>query len=155
MRMPGVTITAGAPKVIGIVAIALLIMGVIASGQNAPGTSAPSAPSTSLIYSVKGVDLYRAHCAACHGLHGKGDGPAAAAMKVMPPDLTLLSKSHGGQFPAAQVKKTISGDEVVASHGSPDMPIWGAIFHRIEYDQDLGDVRLVNLTKYLESIQQR
>jgi mono/diheme cytochrome c family protein len=137
---------------IGLVTILLLIGGAFVFAQTAPSTSKPS---TSLIYSVKGVDLYRAHCAACHGLDGKGGGPAVAAMKVMPPDLTLLSKTHGGLFPSVQVKKTISGDDVVAAHGSREMPIWGAIFHQIEYDQDLGDVRLVNLTKYLESIQQK
>jgi hypothetical protein len=33
------------------------------------------------------------------------------------------------------------------------MPIWGPIFHQIEFDQDLGNVRLEIVVKYLESIQ--
>jgi mono/diheme cytochrome c family protein len=108
-----------------------------------------------LIYSVKGPDLYRAHCAACHGLDGKGGGPAAPSLKVKPPDLTLLAKSSGGKFPEARIRKVISGDEPsLLSHGSREMPIWGPIFHQIEADQDFGNVRLQNLIKYLESIQQ-
>ena len=45
------------------------------------------------------------------------------------------------------------GDEVLAAHGSREMPIWGPIFHQIEADVDRGNVRLENLVKYLESIQ--
>lgn len=108
-----------------------------------------------LIYSVEGPDLFRAHCASCHGLGGKGDGPAASTLKTKPADLTLLAKHSGGKFPSERVHKFISGDEVLLSHGSREMPIWGPIFHQIEEDQDLGNVRLQNLTKYLETIQQK
>jgi hypothetical protein len=31
------------------------------------------------------------------------------------------------------------------------MPILGSVFHEIEFDQDLGNVRLESVTKYLES----
>jgi mono/diheme cytochrome c family protein len=108
-----------------------------------------------LIYSVKGPDLFRAHCAACHGLDAKGDGPVAASLKSKPADLTVLARSSGGVFPVARVRKVISGDEVTAAHGSREMPIWGPIFHQIEEDQDFGNVRLQNLVKYLQSIQQK
>ena len=108
-----------------------------------------------LIYSVKGPDLFRAHCAACHGTDAKGGGPMAAALKTKAPDLTVLAKNNGGQFPSARVRKTITGDGALASHGSREMPIWGPIFHQIESDQDFGNVRLQNLTKYLESLQQK
>jgi len=108
-----------------------------------------------LIYSVKGQDLFRAHCAACHGPRGKGDGPLAPALKAKVPDLTLLAKNNGGKFPSVRVRSSIAGDKLVQSHGSREMPVWGPIFHQIESDQDFGDVRLQNLTKYLESIQQK
>ena len=106
-----------------------------------------------LIYSVKGPDLFRAHCAACHGSDGKGEGPMAQALKSKVPDLTVLAKNNGGSFPSARVRKLIMGDDVLISHGSREMPIWGPIFHQIEEDQDFGNVRLENLVKYLESIQ--
>jgi len=108
-----------------------------------------------LIYSVKGPDLFRAHCAPCHGADGKGGGPVAPTLKTKPADLTVIAKNSGGKFPSARVLKIISGDEVLASHGSREMPIWGPIFHQIEVDQDFGNVRLQNLIKYLESIQQK
>jgi mono/diheme cytochrome c family protein len=108
-----------------------------------------------LIYSVKGPDLFRAHCAACHGSDAKGGGPVAPTLKSKPADLTVIAKKGGGKFPSARVLKIISGDEVLATHGSRDMPVWGPIFHQIEADQDFGNVRLQNLIKYLESIQQK
>lgn len=108
-----------------------------------------------LIYSIKGADLYRAHCAPCHGVTGKGDGPMVSVIKMKMPDLTVLAKNNGGQFPAAHVRKTITGEEVVASHGSREMPIWGPIFHQVEDDRDYGNVRIQNLAKFLESIQEK
>jgi mono/diheme cytochrome c family protein len=108
-----------------------------------------------LIYSVKGPDLFRAHCAACHGLDATGGGPLVPALKTKVPDLTVLAKDNGGQFPSARVLRTILGDDVLISHGSREMPIWGPIFHQVEADQDFGNVRLQNLVKYLESIQKK
>jgi len=109
-----------------------------------------------LIYSVKGPDLYRAHCASCHGSEGKGNGPVASDLKTKPADLTVFAKNNGGKFPAERIRKFISGDEPsLISHGSREMPIWGPIFHQVEDDQDLGNVRLQNLINYLETIQQK
>ena len=108
---------------------------------------------TPLINSVKGPDLFRAYCASCHGLDAKGTGPAARALKSEVPDLTVLTRNNRGQFPTLRVRQMIMGDQVVAAHGSREMPIWGPIFHQIEEDQDFGNVRLTNLVKYLESIQ--
>jgi len=108
-----------------------------------------------LIYSVRGPDLFRAHCAACHGLDGKGDGPVAATLKTHPADLTMLASKNGGMFPTEQVKRFISGDDPsVISHGTREMPVWGPIFHQIEEDQDFGNVRVQNLIKYLQTKQQ-
>ena len=106
-----------------------------------------------LIRSVEGPELFRAYCASCHGLDGRGNGPAAEALKTRPADLTALTRSSHGQFPVAKVRDTITGDSVVAAHGSREMPIWGPVFHQIEADVDRGHVRVENLLKYLESIQ--
>lgn len=112
-------------------------------------------PYERLIYSLKGPDLYQAHCAPCHGPEGKGDGPVSRALKTKPADLTVLAKNNGGKFPEERVRKFISGDEVIASHGSREMPVWGPIFHQVEEDQDFGNVRIRSLVKYLETIQQK
>ena len=78
-------------------------------------------------------------------------------LKGKVPDLTKLSRRNGGVFPATQVRTTImsGSDDLLPALGSKQMPIWGPIFHDIEFDQDLGNVRLENITRYLESIQRK
>jgi mono/diheme cytochrome c family protein len=127
-----------------------LLVSAAGSVQQERGTVGESG---SLIYSLKGPALFSAYCAACHGSKGKGDGPVAPVLKAKVPDLTLLAAKNSGQFPAVRLRKVIAGDEVVASHGSREMPIWGTIFHQIEEDRDFGNVRMENLITYLESIQ--
>ncbi|HTP69806.1 MAG TPA: cytochrome c [Dongiaceae bacterium] len=112
-------------------------------------------PGEPLIQSVKGPELFRAYCASCHGATAHGDGPVASNLKAKMPDLTVLTKTNKGKFPAAHVRDVIDGQQAIASHGSRAMPVWGPIFHQVENDQDFGEVRLQNLVKYLESIQQK
>ena len=136
----------------------LLILGLACVAVAGAGAQSQTVPNpddqfTPLIDSLKGPDLYRAYCASCHGLNGKGGGPAAAALNVKVPDLTVLATKHGGAFPTQRVRETILGDVIVSAHGSRAMPIWGPIFHQVEADVDRGNVRLDNLVKYLESIQ--
>jgi len=71
---------------------------------------------------------YREHCASCHGLSGKGDGPVAEALAKSPGDLTQLRKKHGGKFPSQRVYRTIDGRDRVPSHGTREMPVWGSVF---------------------------
>jgi len=106
---------------------------------------------------VDGAGIFRTSCAACHGPDGRGNGPASKALKREVPDLTGLSQRNGGAFPAVHVRTTImfGTDDLLPAHGSKMMPIWGPIFHELEFDQDLGNVRLENVTKYLESIQRK
>jgi putative copper export protein/mono/diheme cytochrome c family protein len=50
---------------------------------------------------LRGASLYPADCASCHGPAGRGDGPAAAALRVPPADLTaghVLDHSPGDIF---------------------------------------------------------
>lgn len=56
-----------------------------------------------------GRELYLRYCSACHGPHAKGDGVASSFMRPSPPDLTLLAKQHGGEFPLDIVAKMIDG----------------------------------------------
>jgi mono/diheme cytochrome c family protein len=135
--------------------LALALVGIVLSGvskqiQTARNVEQQFAP---LIRSVEGPDLFRAYCAPCHGMDARGAGPAAPALKVAVPDLSLLARNNQGQFPAASVRQMIMGDKVVAAHGSREMPIWGPIFHQVEADLDWGNIRLDNLVKYLQSIQ--
>jgi len=56
-----------------------------------------------------GPEMFKSYCAACHGIDGRGTGPAAAALKIPPADLTTLAKKNGGKFPSARVERVIAG----------------------------------------------
>jgi len=109
---------------------------------------------TPLIDSMDGGALYKAYCATCHGVDGKGFGPMTEWLKIKAPDLTRLSMREGGKFPLARVQRIIAGDEnITAGHGTREMPIWGPVFSKITWDQDLGPMRVYNVAKYLETMQ--
>jgi mono/diheme cytochrome c family protein len=115
-----------------------------------PGDPAPKP----LIRSVEGPVLYKAYCAVCHATDGKGGGPMAAALKVRPTDLTHIAARNHGVFPRERIEKIIAGDEqVLAGHGTREMPVWGPVFSQVEWDRDLSPVRLHNLAKYIEEMQ--
>ena len=122
-------------------------------GKTVPLKNGASVP---LIQSIQGADLFRAYCASCHGADAKGSGPMARSLKVAPADLTHISARNGGVFPKMRVERIISGEEQPAfGHGSSEMPVWGPIFSKVTTDVDLGLVRIDNLARYLDSIQQR
>lgn len=84
------------------------------------------------VVAVDGGEIFRHHCAVCHGKDGHGRGPAAIALKETVPDLTEIARRNGGVFPASRVKAVIAGTEQTPSHGSREMPVWGPIFHNFE-----------------------
>lgn len=77
---------------------------------------------------MAGGALYRRHCASCHGISGRGDGPLAESLTVAPSDLTTLARRAGGRFDESAVMTVIDGRLLVAQHGPREMPVWGAIF---------------------------
>jgi mono/diheme cytochrome c family protein len=105
------------------------------------------------VASVSGSATFAAYCAACHGPQGKGNGPAAAALKVAPADLTTYSKRHGGKFSATDVEAKIIGGEPMPAHGSNEMPIWGPVFRDTSTDQMERRLRVQNIVEYIRSIQ--
>jgi mono/diheme cytochrome c family protein len=102
---------------------------------------------------ASGEEMYKNYCASCHGADLKGNGPAAAALKVPPTDLTTLAKKDG-KYPSAKVVSAIKGDVDLAAHGSKDMPVWGSLFWRISGGhQTEVQQRISNLNSYIESKQ--
>jgi mono/diheme cytochrome c family protein len=108
-----------------------------------------------VIESMYGPDLYRHYCATCHGRDAKGGGPAAAAMKVPPPDLTVLARHRNGVFPSIEVESIIRGGTTVTEHGSSEMPVWGPIFRALDPSDAGVKARISSLVSHLASIQQR
>ncbi len=108
-----------------------------------------------IIQSVAGRDLYQFYCATCHGVDGRGHGPAAPALRLVPPDLRQLAAHNGGAFPEATVRDFITGRRELAAHGSSAMPVWGPIFRGLDPDERLNAIRVGNIVEYLGSIQEK
>ena len=101
---------------------------------------------------IEGKDTFMAYCAVCHGTDGRGNGPAAPALKMPVPDLTTLAKRHG-KFDRVNIEQRIIGaDQRPVSHGTMTMPIWGPVFSATG-DKSTMTLRLTNLGKYLEDMQ--
>ena len=75
-----------------------------------------------------GAQLYERFCAACHGLHGHGDGPVASDLSVEVPDITRIAKRRGGSFPADVIRRVIDGRDVHRAHGTRLIPVCGYQF---------------------------
>jgi len=91
-----------------------------------------------LAASPEAAEAYRERCAVCHGTDGRGRGPAAAALKHAPTDLTTLARRNGGKFPVSVVAAKISDP------ADTEMPEWGKMLPAGKVSAIVG---------YLEGIQ--
>ncbi len=97
-------------------AAALIFLAVPAASQQdqhpAPATShadgsaagTPVPPSAASL--ARGREIFRQECAPCHGLGGRGDGPAAASLRPRPFDLTEHAVAHHSD---AELFRMLSG----------------------------------------------
>ncbi|MGA8500243.1 MAG: c-type cytochrome [Candidatus Sulfotelmatobacter sp.] len=103
---------------------------------------------------ASGKEMYTSYCAVCHGMDGKGGGPAASALKTPPADLTVLSKNNGGKYPSIKVTSILRGTSDLPAHGSKEMPVWGPLFWGMSNGNEAEvQQRVTNLTQYVESLQ--
>lgn len=102
-----------------------------------------------------GKEMFSQYCAPCHGVQGKGNGPAASAMKSQPTDLTQLARKNNGNFPANHIASVLKfGEGTADAHGSADMPVWGPLFQSLDKFHDTGvQQRVSNLVSYIETLQ--
>lgn len=102
--------------------------------------------------------MFETYCASCHGINGRGYGPAAGALKTTPTNLTTLAKNNKGEYPSLHVMQTIRGDATYPAHGSKDMPVWGTAFRALQFDKDPNiDVqrRIISLDDYIALLQKK
>ena len=112
-----------------------------------------SAPKTD---PTNGKMMFTSYCAPCHGVDGRGQGPAAAALKNAPTDLTSLAKANHGKYPDTHIISVLRFGTDVPAHGSAQMPVWGTIFRQLSrVNPEERDLRMTNLTRYIESLQVR
>jgi len=137
-----------------LLALLVCILGV-ALGAQQPPQKKPTINVTGAqqTKTLEGADSYDSYCAVCHGKTGKGDGPAAGALKAPLPDLTTISKRNNGSFPRKDVEETITGIHRPAAHGTEEMPIWGPTFRKLASGTEFDTLRMHNLLDYLEKMQ--
>jgi mono/diheme cytochrome c family protein len=139
----------------GMVLIAVIALAMMAWAQESTNKEIKHVPIKQTS-AASGHEMFKTYCAVCHGIEGKGNGPAAEALKVPPTDLTTLAEKNGGKYPALKVSAVIRGEQALPAHGTKDMPIWGKLFwgmsggHESEVQQ-----RVSNLNKYIESLQKK
>jgi mono/diheme cytochrome c family protein len=138
---------------LGSVLIILFLTALAAAQQDRiPKKNAASGKSDS----ISGKQLYSSYCAMCHGADAKGGGPFSTQLKAWPPDLTQFTKKNNGVFPSMHLSEVIDGEFDKPVHGSKEMPIWGPVFRSMAHGHnDSAQLRINNLVKYLESLQQK
>ncbi len=110
------------------------------------------------VHPSSGEQMFKAYCASCHGLDARGGGPAAASLTTAAPNLTKLARDNNGKFPEARVISMLglqAGTRTMPAHGTKTMPVWGDLFRAGREDQARVQLRIANLAKYVESIQQQ
>lgn len=111
----------------------------------------PGAPEAAV---AAGRQRFEENCALCHGLDARGNGPFAALLNVKPPDLTVLARNAGGEFPFSRIYRRIDGRDLPLAHGTSDMPVWGSRLKREGGDETYVRGRIFEILLYLESLQQ-
>lgn len=137
-------------------AIVLVAISSFAVAQQASDQTSPTVKHVPIRNSPSnsGKDMFNNYCAVCHGTDGKGNGPAATAMKTPPTDLTLLAKKENGKYPSAHVAAVIRGQATTPAHGSQDMPVWGPLFSSISQGHESQvQQRISNLDTYIGTLQ--
>ncbi len=80
---------------------------------------------SSLLAAETAATVYKDLCAGCHGVKGKGDGPAAAAFNPRPQDF-CKSEKH---LTDADTYKMIAEGGASMGH-STAMPAWGGVLDK-------------------------
>ena len=103
---------------------------------------------------TSGKETFLKYCASCHGETGTGNGPVAVALKPPPSDLTMVSKRHEGKYPAGYIAAVLKFGRSLASHGSDEMPVWGARFRELDPARDqTGQQHIDDVVAYIASLQ--
>ena len=135
-------------RILSSVSFLCLVLAGVAGGQDKTIQRVP--PKSTV--SIDGKSLFHEYCAVCHGVDGKGGGPAAKALQVPPGDLTQISRKHEGKFPEERIMRVLKGEEPVTAHGTHDMPVWGRVFSNMG-SVTMAQTRVHALLQYVEGIQ--
>jgi len=93
------------------------------------------------------------HCTVCHGKDGTGGGPFVPLLREAPPDLTVLARDNGGEFPAAAVRAAVDGRDMPLAHGTSDMPLWGKLLREAGECEERTRSRVADVVAWLRTLQ--
>lgn len=79
-----------------------------------------------------GKKVFETNCAMCHGLKGKGDGAASAALNPKPRNFIEAKFKYGSDD--ASLAKTIA-------NGKGPMPPWKAVLNKKQIDDVVAHIR--------------
>lgn len=121
-----------------ILCLAVIVVGVFSicmSAQTAPAAPAPQAAKPNIKHvpssytnPSSGKEVFDAYCASCYGKDGKGDGPAAPALKTPATNLTTPAANYGGTFPATHISEMIQGDSTVPPTAAKTCPCGPSLY---------------------------
>ena len=113
----------------------------------------------SLEIQPEGQSLYIENCASCHGVTGRGDGPAATRLSTPPADLTQIAARRDGIWPILEVMSIIDGYSR-RTLKRDEMPIFDDFLEGDMIDVDTGNgiktpmqANLIEMVDYLETLQ--
>jgi len=130
------------------------LIAILAVGMGYAQSSSNAITTVKKTTATSGKQMYVNYCASCHGVNGKGDGPAAAALKMPPTDLTALRRNNHGEFPETHIVTVLEYGSEIPSHGSAEMPVWGPILGKMEKaNPQVKQLRISNLIQYLKTLQ--
>jgi mono/diheme cytochrome c family protein len=129
----------------------LFVIPALVSAQQQPPPPPPKVKMEPAkpISAADAKEMFTSYCAPCHGVSGKGDGPAAPALNPKPADLTQFAKRRNGVFSAKDFEDKLNGNAMAPAHGSTAMPVWGPTFRQFGNEA----LRVANLRKYVEALQ--
>lgn len=142
--------------ILGVALVGLAGCGLFGGPGKAPRQATPSDLGAG--DAEAGAVIYQSYCAVCHGSEGRGDGPLAAELPVVPADLAALSLGNGGVFPAERAMTQIFGYPGKYHRGL--MPEFGPMLDGpvVEWTTPSGETTLtpkalLDLVVYVESLQ--
>ena len=147
-------------------ALAALLLMMNAPRLSGQGTLQGTKPTKSLktvpvtyTQADSGAQMFKSYCASCHGVTGKGDGPAVEFLKTTPPNLRTMAQRNHGKYPATKVASMLHFGPGTQAHGALDMPTWGPLFRSLDSEpashSRMAELRVYNLTGFIESIQEK
>lgn len=105
----------------------------------------------------EGRQDFEENCVACHAADGSGRGELSQRLVRPAKDLRAISARNGGEYPFWTIFEIISGERAVEGHETFQMPLYSKRMRGDDFKPGYlpTHVRILELTHYLESIQEK